>query len=105
MYGWELNPDYGERGFEKSKFAKEVNPMYDKVMSELVYDVFCVLHSLDWYLSGDNGEEQYREDVRTFKEKWLGKTQEEILRREIEDATIAFSRQLKKDFGLDETST
>ena len=59
-------------------------------MSELVWDVFCVLHSCDWYKSGDTGEDSYREDVERFKEKWLTVIGEdrikEMVARELETA-------------------
>ena len=99
IYGWDMLPDYGEDGFSQSQKAWKRNPLEDKLMSELVWDVFCVLHSYDWYKSGDTGEDSYREDVERFKEKWLTVIGEdrikEMVARELETAR----EELEKAFG------
>ena len=99
IYGWDMLPDYGEDGFSQSTEAWERNPLEDKLMSELVWDVFCVLHSYDWYKSGDTCEDSYREDVETFKSKWLrgigGDKIKEMIDRELESAR----ESLKKSLG------
>ena len=53
------------------KLARKLNPMEDKQISELVFDVLCLIYSADWYKSSDIEENYYREDVKAFKEKWL----------------------------------
>ena len=85
IYGWSLSPDYGDRGFSQSKLARQVDPFEDIIISELIFDVFCLMHSYDWYASADTGEETYRADVRRFKEKWLQKIPEEHIREIIDD--------------------
>lgn len=67
-------PDYDladERVKELSIIARKENPLGDKDLSMLLYDLLCVLHSCDWYRSGDIDKEQYKKDVQYFKEKWL----------------------------------
>lgn len=67
-------PDYrlsDERVKQISLIARKENPLCDKDISQLLYDVLCVMHSCDWWQSGDSNEEQYRKDVRYFKEKWF----------------------------------
>lgn len=81
-----LYPDYGAKGFEQSKDARERNPLEDPEISELVYDVFCLLHSADWYYECDTGRDCYMADVAYFKRKWLNATQDERVEREIEAA-------------------
>ena len=77
MFDGEIYADYGfnTRGDYKDsvKVARNRNPMEDKELSELVYDVMCLIHSLDWYVSGDTNEDVYRKDVEFFKKKWFGK--------------------------------
>ena len=99
LFGYyDLSLDYGEDGFKQSKKAAQINPFDDVEMSEMFWDMMCVVHSLDWYLSGDTGEHTYREDVERFKKKWLGKTQSERLQHVLdiglqnirEDVTKAF---------------
>lgn len=69
-YGIGKHSDYDR----KRTFAITQNPMHDPEISELMYDVSCLLHSLEWFESGDTGGERYAEDVRAFKEKWFGRT-------------------------------
>lgn len=88
IYNWEISPNYGDRGFALSKIARRINPLEDFVISEIVFDVFCLLHSFDWYESGDTCEETYRKDVKRFKDKWL-KPFSEIRTKEIIDDEIS----------------
>jgi hypothetical protein len=85
IYNWMVSPDYGDSGFNKSKLARRVDPFEDIIISELVFDVFCLMHSYDWYASADTGEEIYRKDVQRFKDKWLKQMPEERVKEIIED--------------------
>ena len=60
--------DWYDESIEK---VKEQDIMQDKELSELLYDVMCLLNSLDYYLSGDIGWATYEMDTQFFKEKWL----------------------------------
>ena len=91
--------DYGEDGFRQSKQAAALNPLEDREISEIVWDVLCLLHSYDWYVSGDTGEEQYRADVKTFKEKWLGKPAEERLLTLFRDSVTDSLEKIFVEFG------
>lgn len=71
IFGWGLDPNYGERGRVQASAAARMNPLEDRLISELVWDVFCLLHSFDWYKCGDNCEEKYLADVEAFKKKWF----------------------------------
>ena len=53
-----------------AKKARKLNPLEDEDMSELVYDVLCLLHSFDYYKECDTSEETYRNDVEALKKKW-----------------------------------
>lgn len=67
-------PDYDladEQVKELSIIARKENPLGDKDLSMLLYDLLCVLHSCDWYRSGNIDKEQYKKDIQHFKEKWL----------------------------------
>lgn len=102
IFSWSVSADYGDRGFIQSDVARRINPLEDLVMSELVFDVFCILHSYDWYTSGDTDEETYRADVQHFKAKWLkpmrGKRAKEIVDDELE----AMREKLYQAFGVKE---
>ena len=86
-------PHYGQKGFSGSALARQQNPLEDKTISELTWDLLCVLHAFDYYKSGDIGEDAYREDVEHFKAKWC---------KEIVDAEVAALRtELYREFGLE----
>ena len=61
--------------------------MEDVEISQLVFDIFDLLHSYDWYASGDTTEEDYLEDKDKFKKKWLRNKNynEEVLKELIEE--------------------
>lgn len=87
IFGWSVDVNYGlgEGAYETYvKRARRLDPMEDKQLSELVYDVFCLLHSLDWYKSDDTGEETYRADVAYFKQKWLKGRKKSLEKAEID---------------------
>lgn len=97
-----MNPNYGEKGFSQAMMARKINPMEDKQVSELVWDVFCLLHSLDWYQSADTCEETYREDLAYFKNKWFKKTDKEMSKEEIDKQISELKEDLYKTFGISE---
>ena len=99
-----LYPNYGERGFRLAKEARVRNPLEDKQLSELCWDLFCVLHSYDWYASADTGEETYRKDVDYFKRKWLKQTAEALGKREIDEAVEETRQELYKVLGVAENA-
>ena len=95
-YGFEENRDYTR----SVKEARQLNPMEDKQISELVFDVLCLIYSADWYKSCDTGEKTYRDDVKFFKEKWLKVKPEDAIRDEIDKSIKEAKEALYKDFGL-----
>ena len=102
IFGWDLHPDYGEKGFSKSAEARKINPLKDAELSEMVYDMFCVLHSFDWCASGDTGEETYISDVSRFKKKWLKVTAEQRYKRQIDLQLEECRNDLYRIFGVEE---
>ena len=47
--------------------------MCDKELNALLKDFVKVLYELEWWKSGDTGEEDYKKAVKHFKKKWLKK--------------------------------
>ena len=88
LFQWHVSPEYnmGEDPDYKAsvKAARRVNPMRDKVISEMLYDMFCLLHSFDWAESGDTDEETYRKDVLYFKRKWLKSKPDDLIKAQID---------------------
>lgn len=114
IFGWNVNIDYGlgDRKYymESVKEARQQNPFQDKQLSEMAYDLFCLLHSLDWYLPGDIGEDTYQKDRAFFKKKWLKPTASDLAAAEIEKSICECRAELLntllvKDGDADERST
>lgn len=102
LFGWDIDTSYGEKGFGKVMQAGAINPLEDRELSKLVWDLLCVIHSYDYYACGDIGEEQYRKDVEYFKEKWLGLGRPATVRRHIEEECSRLREELCREFGTKE---
>ena len=48
-----------------------VGRMYDKELDKMMKDLCQVLYELEWWQSGDTGEERYRNAVKDFKRKYF----------------------------------
>lgn len=96
--------DYDLEGLKDLKDARKrvrrKNVFEDVEISELIFDVFCLIHSYDWYASGDTGEDTYRKDVEYFKKKWFGKTAKQRAEKVAGDAIEEFAEGIKKIFGV-----
>lgn len=96
--------DYDLEGLKDLKDARKrvrrKNVFEDVEISELIFDVFCLIHSYDWYASGDTGEDDYRKDVEYFKRKWFGKTAKQRAEKVAKDAIEEFADGIKKIFGV-----
>lgn len=82
----------------------------DEEMNELYHDLFCggefavrdyggLAQSLDFWLSGDSGEEDYREALARFKAKWFHRTPRnrvEFYEKKIQ----AYADKCKVELGL-----
>lgn len=62
-----------------ARIARNLNPMHDRELSELMADVMCLLYGLEWFDSCDIGEETYKECVNKFKAKWMHRTENDRL--------------------------
>lgn len=97
IFDYRCEVDYGMgKGeyLENVKIAREINPLKDKQLSELVFDVFCLLHSADWYFSADTGEDTYNADVKFFKQKWLKPAGKDLVKTEIHKAVDDLRNEL-----------
>lgn len=101
IFPWHMHAEYGEKGFKQSMTARKANPLEDKQISELCWDMFCLLHSYDWYISGDTCEDTYRKDLKYFKDKWLKINEKDLMRREIDLAIEEVRNDLYKSLILE----
>lgn len=100
MFGWDLELSYGERGFSEVEKAGKLNPLEDIELSKLAWDLLCVIHSYDYYISGDTGEEQYQADVQYFKDKWLKPGRKETAKRLVDEECQRLREELYKELGI-----
>ena len=86
----------------------------DRIMSNITYDIFKILHEYDWYVSGDTGEEDYRASVKAFKAKWLKnleRTYKSIIDNEIENTrkdlymALGLEKKVEKKEDADDRSS
>ena len=110
IFDWKVDADYG-LGESKSyhddiRYVRDKNKLEDKIISELVYDVFCLLHSYDWYVSGDTDENIYRDDIKYFKNKWLKnlKSNKEYIKNLIDEELDRTKKGLYTAFDVDDTN-
>lgn len=96
MFDWRLSLNYGERGREQSKVARKLNPMGDRDISEIVWDVLCLIQSRDWNVSGDTCDETYLADVKAFKEKWFKRTNADVL-ASYKDDLMEYAKELANE--------
>ena len=105
IFDYLVSADYGladnTTKFQSTK-ARKFNPLEDYLISELVYDVFCILHSYDWYASGDTSEETYCADVQYFKDKWLKPKSGECAKEIVDDELNRVRSELYQTFGIGE---
>lgn len=93
-----LNIDYGEDGWKHSTEARRTNVMEDREISEIVWDVLCLIYSYSYYKSGDTSHADYQTDIDHFKEKWFNITQQERTDKYKEDLNN-FCIELCKELG------
>ena len=104
VFGWSVDVNYGlgqDWYKDNVRVARKINPLEDRQISELVFDLFCLLHSFDWYRSGDTGEECYRKDLEYFKSKLLKSTPLQRTRQEIEKSVSELREELLKTLCAD----
>jgi len=105
LFNWDVSPTYGigsEGQKRYAKMAREIDPMEDIELSDLVYDVFCLIHSADWYKSGDNSEGTYRNDVEAFKQKWFKNKRSDRLKEYVDAAVEELRDKLMVMIGEQE---
>lgn len=70
---------------KNARIARNLNPIHDRELSELMADVICLLYGLERFDSCDIGEETYKERVKKFKAKWFTRIEKDRLNSYFED--------------------
>ena len=102
MFGWNIDICYGERGFSKVNKAGAINPLQDREISKLTWDLLCLIYSFDYYICGDTREETYLEDLKYFKDKWLKPGRKETAKRLVDEECNELRKELYKELGISE---
>lgn len=102
MFGWDIDICYGEKGFSKVNKAGAINPLQDREISKLTWDLLCLIYSFDYYICGDTGEETYLEDLKYFKDKWLKPGRKETAKRLVDEECNELRKELYKELGISE---
>lgn len=74
--------------------------MHDAELNDLMNDISKLAHDLEWWESADCSEENYRETVRTFKQKWFNSPREERLKKYIDGALERQKTELYNLIGI-----
>lgn len=77
---------------------KPKNVFEDREISELVWDVFDLIHDFDLYYSGDTGEDDWIRSKEAFKAKWLKTAPDERIKRIVDNSIIETKQELYKTF-------
>ena len=63
-----------------------VDEVFDEEINLMIKDLCILLKDLEWWQSGDTGEDDYRNSVRLFKARWFGVRDERL--KEIVESRI-----------------
>lgn len=73
----------------------------DKEIKELLWDLSKLLKEQEWWWSSDTTEEDYREELAKFKQKWFKSNREERLRGYVDEQLDATKKELYSMIGAD----
>lgn len=76
-----------------------VGKMHDRELDDLMNDVAKLAHDLEWWESGDTDEDDYRNAVSSFKEKWFGGFRYDRLKDYIDEAVYNLKTELYAMIG------
>ena len=75
--------------------------MHDAELDDLMKDIADLARDLEWFDSGDIGEDSYKESVVKFKQKWFKSSREERLKGYIDKSVDDLRKKLYKLIGED----
>ena len=76
------------------------NVFEDREISELIWDVFDLIHDFDWYKSCDTSKVDYLNAKDAFKDKWLRQSAPSRTKRIVDNAIADLKVELYETFGL-----
>lgn len=83
------------------KWADEPTDEFeDREISELVWDMFDLIHSFDYYKCDDISKADYLKDKAEFKKKWFGGNRGLRIRKIVDESIDELRQELYETFGL-----
>lgn len=92
----------GSLDYFYSRLNDMVGGMHDPELDELIKDLVEIFHDLEWWQSADISEEDYRETVDNFKNKWLRGQPTKRLKSTIDRVLEEKKQELYKMIGVKE---
>lgn len=93
IFGWRYS-------YEHKNNEMPPNVFEDREVSNLIYDVFQLIHDFDWYYSGDTSKDTYLEKKAAFKKKWLGNNRGLRVKQTIDTAIEELREEMYESFGV-----
>ena len=78
MSGGGITDNCGVAGLYLIKDWANKVKMENPVLADMMEDMYDVLHSYDYYLAGDYGEDDVEKAWQKFSDKWLSKDLEKL---------------------------
>lgn len=87
-------------GTETTEEAMLLNPLKDKEISGLTFDLLNLIHTFDWAICGDSSMDRYYKEVQVFKDKWLNSNKEDRTKHIIDISLEDVKKELYQTFGI-----
>ena len=87
-------------GIETTEEAMQLNPLKDKEISGLTFDLLNLIHTFDWAVCGDSNIKNYYKEVQEFKNKWLNSQKEDRTKLIIDISLEDLKKELYQTFGI-----
>lgn len=78
------------------------NPMEDREISDLTYDLLNLIRTFEKYKEGDWGEYRYLDAKAEFKKRWLQDNKRMRVQRVIDEAIEDCRKELYKTYGIEQ---
>lgn len=93
---------YTDSQFKSELFGwtdKPVNVLEDRELSDMTWDLLNLIHTFDYYKSGDCSKEKYLTEKKSFKNKWFSNRGVRI-RSVIDTAIEEIKEELYETYGI-----
>lgn len=89
-------------GIDNTEQAMKQNPLEDRELSGILYDMLLLLYAFDGYACGDTGKDDYEEAKKEFKSKWLRSEPKDRIKKIVDSSIIGLKEEFYSMFGLAE---